>query len=109
RPVAIEREQNIFGYRFCLGKNDLRFFASLRMTTAISAQTSIPERSTQARMAPPSPIADKAFEWLTLLMVLVVVVLVILIGWQLWNGSSLAIRKFGFHFLTTSTWDPVAE
>ena len=35
--------------------------------------------------------------------------LVILIGWELWNGSSLAIKKFGFHFLTTSTWDPVAE
>ncbi len=38
-----------------------------------------------------------------------VVVLVILIGLELWNGSSLAIKKFGFHFLTTSTWDPVAE
>src|SRR6266496_6380452 len=37
------------------------------------------------------------------------VVLIILIGWQLWNGSSLAIKKFGFRFLTTSTWDPVAE
>jgi len=39
-----------------------------------------------------------------------VVVLVILIGWELWVGSSLAIKKFGFSFfLTTSTWDPVAE
>src|SRR5437870_2204658 len=60
-------------------------------------------------MAPPSRFGDKAFEWLTLAMALAVVVLVILIGWQLWHGSSLAIRKFGFHFLTTSTWDPVAE
>src|ERR1700724_637612 len=38
-----------------------------------------------------------------------VVVLVFLVGWQLARGSSLAIRRFGFHFLTTSTWDPVAE
>ena len=60
-------------------------------------------------MAPPSRFGDKAFEWLTLAMALAVVVLVILIGWQLWHGSSLAIKKFGFHFLTTSTWDPVAE
>ena len=42
-------------------------------------------------------------------MALAVVVLVILTGWQLWHGSALAIKKFGFHFLTTSTWDPVAE
>jgi len=32
-----------------------------------------------------------------------------LVGWQLWSGSLLAIKKFGVHFLTTSTWDPVAE
>src|SRR5437016_9215199 len=60
-------------------------------------------------MAPPSRFGDKAFEWLTLAMALAVVVLVVLLGWELWGGSSLAIRKFGFHFLTTSTWDPVAE
>jgi len=74
-----------------------------------TAQASIGERTAQARMTPPSPIGDKAFEWLTLAMALGVVVLVVLLGWQLWNGSSLAIRKFGFRFLTTSTWDPVAE
>src|SRR6266702_8998859 len=60
-------------------------------------------------LAPPSRIVDKAFEWLTLTMAMAVVVLVILTGWQLWLGSSLAIRRFGFHFLATSTWDPVAE
>src|SRR5439155_17917943 len=76
---------------------------------AMAASIAVEGRCAQARMAPPSRLADKAFEWLTLAMALVVVVLVILIGWQLWNGPSLAIKKFGFHFLTTSTWDPVAE
>src|SRR6266404_5958897 len=76
---------------------------------AVAASMTLEDRSTQARMARPSLLGDKAFEWLTLAMALVVVVLIILIGWQLWEGSSLAIRKFGFHFLTTSTWDPVAE
>lgn len=67
------------------------------------------ERSAPARMAPPSRFGDKAFEWLTLGMAMVVILLVFLIGWQLARGSSQAIQKFGFHFLVTSTWDPVAE
>src|SRR6266566_6143 len=79
------------------------------MTTMPAAQMSIQERSAQSRMAAPSPLGDKVFEWLTLAMALTVVVLAILIGWQLWNGSSLAIQKFGFRFLTTSKWDPVTE
>src|SRR6266481_5182431 len=66
-------------------------------------------RSLPAKMKPPSRFGDKSFEWLTLAMALAVVVLVFLVGWQLARGSSLAIRRFGFHFLTTSTWDPVAE
>src|SRR5947199_5470095 len=73
------------------------------------AVATVKPHSTRRAMAPPSRFGEKAFEWLTLAMALAVVVLVILIGWQLWHGSSLAIRKFGFHFLTTSTWDPVAE
>src|SRR5882724_6920662 len=76
---------------------------------AVAASMAMEERSAQARMATPSRLGDKAFEWLTLAMALVVLVLVILIGWQLWRGSSLAVEKFGFHFLATSTWDPVAE
>jgi phosphate transport system permease protein len=76
---------------------------------ALAASISIAESSARERMAPPSRFGDRAFEWLTLAMASAVVVLIILIGWELWNGSSLAIKKFGFHFLTTSTWDPVAE
>ena len=60
-------------------------------------------------MARPSRFGDKAFEWLTCAMAMTVVVLVILTGWELWNGSVGAIKKFGFHFLVTSTWDPVAD
>ena len=40
-------------------------------------------------------------------MALAVVILVFLVGWQLASESMGPIRKFGFHFLTTSTWDPV--
>ncbi|HEY2124279.1 MAG TPA: phosphate ABC transporter permease subunit PstC [Chthoniobacterales bacterium] len=73
------------------------------------AHTPAMERTAADEMAPPSRFGDKAFEWLTLSMALVVILLVFLIGWQLARGSSLAIQKFGFHFLATSTWDPVAE
>src|SRR6059036_2176657 len=76
---------------------------------AVAASIAVEGRSVQARMGSPSRFGDKAFEWLTLAMALAVVVLIILIGWQLWIGSSVAIKKFGFHFLVTSTWDPVAE
>jgi phosphate transport system permease protein len=76
---------------------------------AVTASIPVEDRSAQGRMAPPSRFGDKAFEWLTLAMAFAVVVLVILIGWQLWSGSSLAVHKFGFRFLTTSTWDPVTE
>src|SRR6202011_3973465 len=67
------------------------------------------ERTVANEMAPPSRFGDKAFEWLTLAMAMAVVALVFLVGWQLARGSSLAIGKFGFHFLATSTWDPVTE
>ena len=77
--------------------------------TTDPAIAAVEPQSARRAMAPPSRFGDKVFEWLTLLMALGVVVLVILLGWELWRGSSLAVRKFGFHFLTTSTWDPVAE
>jgi phosphate transport system permease protein len=77
--------------------------------SAITFQEADAIHPAQSRMSPPSRFGDRAFEWLTLAMASAVVVLVVLIGWELWVGSSLAIKKFGFHFLTTSTWDPVAE
>jgi phosphate transport system permease protein len=76
---------------------------------ALAASIAVEERSVREKMASPSRLGDRAFEWLTLAMALTVVVLIILIGWQLWHGSLLAIKKFGFHFLITSTWDPVTE
>jgi phosphate transport system permease protein len=76
---------------------------------AATAELAIEVRTAPMKMAPPSRFGDKAFEWLALGMAFVVILLVVLIGWQLAGGSALAIQKFGFRFLTTSTWDPVAE
>jgi phosphate transport system permease protein len=54
-------------------------------------------------------VGDRIFRWLTLLMALSVFVLIILIGYELANGSQLALRKFGWRFLTSTNWDPVNE
>ena len=73
------------------------------------ANAALPVDTTPVKLAPPSRWGDRVFEWFTLAMALVVVALVFLVGWQLARGSHLAIIRFGFHFLPTSTWDPVAE
>src|SRR5262249_9138033 len=54
-------------------------------------------------------IGDRVFKWLTLLMALSVFALIFLIGYELAQGSHLALRKFGWRFLTSSDWDPVNE
>ena len=74
-----------------------------------SVMKTVAHGEVERRMARPSKLGDKAFEWLTLLMALMVFVLIFLVGWQLYKGSSLAIRKFGFNFFVTSKWDPVSE
>ena len=56
-----------------------------------------------------SPFGDRAFQWLTLLMALSVFALIVLIGYELAHGSSITLRRFGWHFLASSDWDPVNE
>src|SRR6266699_547980 len=77
--------------------------------SAITFQEADAIHPAQVRMSPPSRFGDKAFYWLTLSMAFAVVLLVILIGWELGQGSWQAVQKLGFRFVTTSTWDPVAE
>ena len=38
---------------------------------------------------------------------MMVFVLLVLIGWELWQGSELSLKKFGWRFLVRSDWDPV--
>jgi len=35
--------------------------------------------------------------------------LICIVGWQLWSGSRLSIKTFGFHFLVSTDWDPVND
>ena len=54
-----------------------------------------------------SHFGDSTFKWLTLLMALSVFVLIALIGYELFVGARPSIQKFGWHFLVSSSWDPV--
>ena len=54
-------------------------------------------------------MGDRAFKWITLLMALSVFALIFLVGYELAKGSQLALRKFGWHFLVSTEWDPVNE
>lgn len=56
-----------------------------------------------------SHFGDRAFEWLTLLMAFSVFVLIGLIGFELFSGARPSLQKFGWHFLTSSSWDPVND
>jgi len=52
---------------------------------------------------------DRAFKWLALAGALTIVALIVLVGWELYAGSRMAIAKFGPGFLVHSRWDPVSD
>ncbi|HEV8356717.1 MAG TPA: phosphate ABC transporter permease subunit PstC [Gemmatimonadales bacterium] len=52
---------------------------------------------------------DVAFRAVLTVAALAIPVLLGFLVWELVEGSQLAIGKFGLRFLTTSTWDPVAD
>src|SRR5437667_8621205 len=73
------------------------------------ADSIVPESMATAQPPAVRQLGDHVFRWLTLLMALSVFALVVLIGFELWRGSHLALQKFGWRFLSGSTWDPVSE
>jgi phosphate transport system permease protein len=52
---------------------------------------------------------DRAFKLLLTLAALTIPTLLGFMVYELWSGAKLAIDAFGFDFVTSSTWDPVAE
>jgi len=43
-------------------------------------------------------LQDISFHWLALAAAFVIVVLIVLVGWELYRGSRLALHQFGFGF-----------
>src|SRR5437762_1624350 len=73
------------------------------------ADSIVPESMATAQPPAVRQLGDRVFKWLTLLMALSVFALIVLVGFELWRGSHLALQKFGWRFLSSSEWDPVDE
>ncbi len=53
--------------------------------------------------------ADAFFKWLTIAAALVVPIIMTGIFWELLSLSWLALKKFGWHFFVSQTWNPVTQ
>jgi phosphate transport system permease protein len=67
-----------------------------------------------ARSTLPVPLervnyGDRVFKLVLTLAALLIPVLLAFLVYQLWTGSRLAMGRFGLSFVSSSTWDPVAE
>jgi phosphate transport system permease protein len=67
-----------------------------------------------ARGAAPPPLersshGDRIFKLILTVGALAIPVLLAFLVLELWTGARLAVSKFGFGFITSSVWDPVAE
>jgi phosphate transport system permease protein len=80
-----------------------------RMTTSLASERSAPPRQAESTSLELASYGDRVFRWVLTLGALAIPVLLAFLVFELWVGSRLAIEKFGLGFVTTSTWDPVAE
>ena len=79
------------------------------MTTSLASEPSTPPRLSESRSLEMASYGDRVFRWLVTLGALSIPLLLGFLVYELWLGSRLAIGRFGLDFVTTSTWDPVAE
>ncbi|CAN5901870.1 phosphate ABC transporter permease subunit PstC [soil metagenome] len=79
------------------------------MTTSLASEPSTPPDVQESRSLELASYGDRVFRWLLTLGALFIPVLLGFLVYELWQGSRLAIGEFGLSFVTTSTWDPVAE
>jgi len=80
-------------------------------TTAVREPAAVspgPERQEPASLELAN-YGDVLFRWVLTLAAVSIPVLLGFLVYELWLGSRMAMGRFGFSFVTTSTWDPVAE
>ena len=74
-----------------------------------SSETVPPTVATPATSLERANHGDRVFKTLLTLAALAVPTLLAFLVYELWDGARLAIGEFGFEFVTSSVWDPVAE
>ena len=77
--------------------------------TSVPAPAESSDRATPAARLYGFAAGDRLFKLVMGLAALAVPVLLGFLVWELAAGSRLAIERYGLSFITTSTWDPVAE
>ena len=65
--------------------------------------------STTVLRRPTTQTGDIVARLVVLAFAVSILLITFLLVWQLWSDSALTRHKFGFAFLTSSTWDPVTE
>lgn len=80
-----------------------------RMTPSLASERTVPPRHAESTSLELASYGDRVFRWVLTIGALAIPVLLGFLVFELWVGARLAIEKFGLGFVTTSTWDPVAE
>jgi phosphate transport system permease protein len=77
----------------------------------MTAVSTPPQRISSAHSVPleRANYGDRIFKLVLTLAALLIPVLLGFLIYQLWSGAAPAIHRFGLDFITSSTWDPVAE
>jgi phosphate transport system permease protein len=68
-----------------------------------------PARPVAAASLERADYGDLIFKGILTVAAVAVPVLLAFLVYELWSGAALAINRYGFGFVTSSTWDPVAE
>jgi phosphate transport system permease protein len=63
----------------------------------------------RAKASPRRNLGDAIFKYTTQIFAIFVLSLILLMGYEMYQDSKLSILKFGWGFLTGTTWDPVQD
>jgi phosphate transport system permease protein len=75
----------------------------------MTASTEAASRPAPAASLERADYGDLIFKGVLTVSAIAVPVLLAFLVYELWSGAALAIERYGFGFVTSSTWDPVAE
>ena len=75
----------------------------------MTASTEAGSRPVAAASLERTDYGDLIFKGVLTVAAIAVPVLLAFLVYELWSGAALAIERYGFGFVTSSTWDPVAE